>query len=58
MIFGKNQIVTVSKKERTEIIKIGDGDYTEQIVTYYDWSELRNSPLYGFSSILFGHNLP
>lgn len=48
--------VTVSKKSRVEVIKMDDGKLIDQLVTYYDWSELRNSPLCALSSILFGVN--
>ena len=48
--------VLVSKKERKEIVEDDEKNKIEQISMYYDWSEYRNSPLFGFSSILFGVN--
>lgn len=48
--------VVVGKKERKEIIEDEEKNKIEQISMYYDWSEYKNSPLFGFSSILFGVN--
>ena len=53
---GMEKEVVVSKKERKEIITDENDNKIEQISMYYDWSEYRNSPLFGFSSILFGVN--
>ena len=53
---GMEKEVAVSKKERKEIIYDEENDKIEQVSTYYDWSEYRNSYLFGFSSILFGVN--
>lgn len=53
---GMEKEVVVSKKERKEIITDENDNKIEQISMYYDWSEYRNSPLFGSSSILFGVN--
>lgn len=48
--------VIVGKKERVEAINDEEGNKIEQVSIFYDWSEYRNSELFGFSSILFGVN--
>lgn len=48
--------VLVEKKERKETIKDDENNTIEQVTMYYDWSDYRNSELFGMSSILFGVN--
>lgn len=53
---GVEKEVTVSKKERVEIINDEEGNKINQVSMFYDWSEYRSSKIFGVSSILFGVN--
>lgn len=53
---GLEKRVLVQKKERKEIIKDEEENTIEQVLSYYDWGEYRESQLNGMSSILFGVN--
>lgn len=53
---GKVQRVSVEKKERVETTMDDENNIIEQVSLYYDWSDYRNSTLFGVSSILFGVN--